>query len=149
MEIWEVLFWAVLSVALIITEIATVQLVAVWFAAGGIAAFISSLFTVPFWAQLIIFIIVSLLLLLATRPIVHRLVSGRKKVATNADSMIGQECVVKERIDNREDVGRVLADGLLWTARTADGGTMEVGESCVVDSIVGVKLIVRRMPEKE
>ena len=58
MEIWEVLFWAVLSVALIITEIATVQLVAVWFAAGGIAAFISSLFTVPFWAQLIIFIIV-------------------------------------------------------------------------------------------
>ena len=76
-----------------------------------------------------------------------RLVSDRKKVATNADSMIGQEAIVKEKIDNREDTGRVLASGLLWTARTVDGSTMEPGETCTVDSIVGVKLIVRRKPE--
>lgn len=147
LEIWEVLFWAVLSVVLIITEIATVQLVAVWFAGGGIAAFIVSLFPTPFWIQLIVFVAVSLFLLLATRPVVRRLISDRKKVATNADSMIGQKAVVKEKIDNREDTGRVLAGGLLWTARTADGSTMEPGETCTVDSIVGVKLIVRRMPE--
>lgn len=147
MEIWEILFWAALSVVLIIAEIVTVELVAVWFAGGGIAAFIVSLFETPFWVQLLVFAVVSLLLLLATRPVVRRLVSDRKKVATNADSMIGQEAIVKEKIDNREDTGRVLASGLLWTARTVDGSTLEPGETCTVDSIVGVKLIVRRKPE--
>ena len=34
MEIWEILFWAALSVVLIIAEIVTVELVAVWFAGG-------------------------------------------------------------------------------------------------------------------
>lgn len=48
MEIWEILFWAALSVVLIIAEIVTVELVAVWFAGGGIAAFIVSLFETPF-----------------------------------------------------------------------------------------------------
>lgn len=148
MEVWEVLFWAVLSVILIVIELATVDLVAVWFAAGGIAAFVASLFSVPFWAQIILFIAASLILLLATRPIVKRLVSDRKKVPTNADSMIGAECVVKERIDNRENTGRVLAGGLLWSARTADGSISEVGETCVIESIEGVKLIVRRLPNQ-
>lgn len=49
MEMWHVLFWAALTVLLIAAEIATVQLVAVWFAAGSLAAFVSSLFGLDFY----------------------------------------------------------------------------------------------------
>ena len=48
MVLWQVLFWAVITIALIIFEFSTVQLVAVWFAAGGLAAFISSFFGLSF-----------------------------------------------------------------------------------------------------
>lgn len=142
------LFWAILSVALIVVEIITVDLVAVWFAGGSIAAFIAALFGTELWLQIIVFIVVSAILLIVTRPVVRRLSSEQKKVATNADSLIGEECLVKERINNLENTGRVLVGGLLWTARTIDGTPAEVGETCVIDSIVGVKLIVRHKPRQ-
>lgn len=143
MEIWQLILWAAMTVILIIVEIATIQLVAVWFAAGSFAAFIAALFVAPLWVQLVVFIVVSILLLLATRPFVRSLLQNRKKVATNADSLIGTICTVKETINNREDTGRVFADGLLWTARSTDGTVIEPDESCIIESIVGVKLIVR------
>lgn len=144
MELWHVLFWAILTVLLIVAEIATVQLVAVWFAVGGLAAFIASFFGVPFYIQVILFIVGSVVLLLATRPIVRRLLRGSKLVHTNADRVLGQECVVREEIDNLRVTGRVFADGLDWTARSADDGvTFPIGAKCVIQEIQGVKLIVQ------
>lgn len=142
------LFWAIATVALIVLEIVTVDLIAVWFAGGALAAFVSSLFISELWLQILVFIVVSAILLIATRPIVRRVSSEQKKVATNVDSLIGKECIVKEEINNLENRGRVLADGLLWTARTADGTSAAIGEICVIDSIVGVKLIVRHKPQQ-
>ena len=82
--LWQVVFWAVLTILLVIVEIVTVQLVAVWFAAGSLAAFISSLFQIDFLVQIVIFIIISVILLAATRPVVKKILKG-KKVHTNAD----------------------------------------------------------------
>ena len=83
MEIWQLILWAAMTVILIIVEIATIQLVAVWFAAGSFAAFIAALFAAPLWVQLVVFIVVSILLLLATRPFVRSLLQNRKKVPSN------------------------------------------------------------------
>ncbi len=141
------LFWAIATVILVIVEFVTVDLIAVWLAGGALAAFLVSLFTGELWLQIVVFIVVSAILLIATRPIVRRISSEQKKVATNADSLIGKECIVKEEIDNLQNTGRVLADGLLWTARTSDGSRAQIGDVCVIESIVGVKLIVRHKPE--
>lgn len=149
MELWHVLFWSALTILLIAAEISTVQLVAVWFAAGSLAAFISSLFGVPFYAQVIIFILGSVFLLLVTRPIVRKMLRG-KRARTNADSVIGQECVVKEQIDNRAATGRVKVNGLFWTARSEDPSVViPVDAVCVIKEIQGVKLIVSPLEEKE
>lgn len=147
MEMWHVLFWAALTVLLIAAEIATVQLVAVWFAAGSLAAFVSSLFGLDFYWQVIVFIAGSVLLLIATRPIVRRIAKG-KQIHTNADSVVGQECVVKEEINNLAGTGRVYANGLFWTARNAEGDqVIPEGEVCEVTEIQGVKLLVRKKAE--
>ena len=141
------LFWAITTVILVVVEFVTVDLIAVWLAGGALAAFLASMFTGEIWLQIVVFIAVSAILLIATRPVVRRISSEQKKVATNVDSLIGKECVVKEEINNLQNTGRVLADGLLWTARTADGSTAQIGDICVIESIVGVKLIVRHKPE--
>lgn len=144
MVLWNVIFWAVLIVLLICAEIGTTQLVAVWFAAGGIIAFIASLFGAPFYVQIIFFILGSILLLVCTRPIVRRFLRNTKKVATNSDRVVGQECVVQEEINNALGTGRVRADGMDWTARSADDQVVcAVGTVCTVQEIQGVKLIVR------
>ena len=143
MEIWHLILWAVLTVVLIVVELVTVELVAVWFAAGSLASCITTLAGGSLWVQLIVFLAVSVLLLIATRPIVRSILKNRTPVATNADSLIGTVCVVKETINNVEDTGRVFADGLMWTARSADGTVIPAETHCIVESIAGVKLIVR------
>lgn len=143
MELWHVLFWAVLTVLLIVAEVATVQMVAVWFAAGSLVAFVCSLFGVPFSVQVIVFILGSVLLLAATRPIVKKLLRGMKKEKVNADRVIGQECIVKEEINNLSGTGRVFADGLDWTARSMDDSVVyPAGMVCEVVKMEGVKLFV-------
>ena len=143
MVLWQVLFWAVITIALIIFEFSTVQLVAVWFAAGGLAAFISSFFGVSFTGQLIIFIAGSLLLLAATRPLVHKLLKG-KHAPTNSDRLIGTQCIVREEVNNLTESGRVFADGLSWSARSADDSQVyPEGTICIITAIKGVKVIVK------
>ncbi len=145
-NLWQVLLWAALTVLLLVVEIATVQLVAIWFAVGSLTAFISSLFGVPFYGQMILFIAGSVVLLVATRPIVRRLLRNTRRVKTNADRVLGRECVVREAIDNLRGTGRVYVDGLSWAARSADDSvTFSVGDTCVVQDIQGVKLIVHAL----
>ena len=87
------LFWAIATVILVIVEFVTVDLIAVWLAGGALAAFLVSLFTGELWLQIVVFIVVSAILLIATRPIVRRISSEQKKVATNADSLIGKNAL--------------------------------------------------------
>lgn len=142
MNITLVIVWAVVTIALVIFELVTVQLVAIWFAAGAFIAFIASLFNAPIQLTIILFILVSIILLLCTRPLAKRLLGG-KKTATNADSIIGETCVVTEKIDNIEGTGRIIVNGLNWTARSSDSDVFfEVNSRCKIVSIEGVKVIV-------
>lgn len=149
MELWHIIFWAVLTAILIISEICTVQMVAIWFAAGSLLAFISSFFQIEFYIQVIIFIAGSLLLLFTTRPFIKKFLNGAK-FHTNADSVIGKKCVVKEEINNLNNSGRVFVDGLDWAARSTDNEIIfPVGAACIATEIQGVKLIVRPMSEED
>lgn len=146
MVLWHIIFWAVLTVILIGSEIATVQLISVWFGAGSLVAFISSFIGIDFYMQVIIFIAVSIILLLSTRPFVKRFLNEKNHVKTNADSLVGRECVVKEEINNLLGSGRVFAGGLDWAARSFDNNVIcRSGESCAITEIQGVTLIVKPM----
>ena len=133
--------WAVLFVVFSILEAVTTQLVSIWFALGSLGAFIAAVFDAPAAAQIMIFIILSVILLLLTRPLAKKLMN-KTIVPTNADSLIGQIGQVIESIDNFKSQGRVAIDGLDWSARSDDGGKIEKGTNVVVKKITGVRLIV-------
>jgi membrane protein implicated in regulation of membrane protease activity len=64
-------------------------------------------------------------------------------VATNADSLIGQEAVVTQKIDNLHSTGAVKINGQEWTARSVvQEHVIDVDEVVMVRAIEGVKLIV-------
>ena len=146
MELWHIIFWAVLTVFLIGVEIATVQLVSVWFGAGSLVAFISSFFISDFYIQVIIFIVVSIILLLATRPLARKFINKNGHVKTNSDSLIGKKCIVKEPVNNLLGTGKVFVDGLLWSAKSASPDFIfHADETCIVTDIQGVKLIIQSL----
>ena len=135
-------FWIVLIVALVVIEAVTVQLVTIWFAVGAIGGLIASAFNLDIWLQVLIFVAVSAITLLATRPLVKRFMKTRKE-PTNADRYIGQTAVVTEAIDNIHGKGAVTVGGLEWTARTTDGTTVAKDALVTVEKIEGAKLIVK------
>ncbi len=136
-----VVFWAVAVVAFVILELATVGLASIWFALGALCALIAALLGAPLWLQIVWFAIISVATLLLTRPLAKKYINS-KTMATNADRVIGGRAVVKERIDDLAGTGAVLADGKMWSARTADGSTVDPGAIVTVREIRGVKLIV-------
>ena len=135
--------WIGLIVVTAAVEAATVQLVTVWFAVGGVAGLIAYAAGLEIWLPILIFAIVSAVALAVTRPLVKKFTNGRR-MPTNADRFIGEKAVVTEKIENDLSKGAVKIGGLEWTARSVDSETAEVGEQVTVEAIEGAKLIVRK-----
>ncbi len=134
--------WAALIVAFGVLEGITAQLVSIWFVIGAIAALIAQLLGATLIVQIIVFIAVSIIALLITRPLVRKKLNTKAE-KTNADRCIGQEAVVIEEIDNLAPTGQVKADGKVWTARSANGEKIPKDSIVTVEKIDGVKLIVQ------
>ena len=139
-------FWLALAVIFLIVEAAVPGLVSIWFAGGALVAFFCVLFGMPVWGQIPVFLIVSVLLVAATRPIAKKY--NRHRTRTNAQSVIGKKAIVKEEIENLAARGLVTVDGMDWTARAeTDEEKIGAGTTVEVLRIEGVKLIVRRLPD--
>ena len=136
----ELFIWGALFVILILVESATAQLVSIWFAAGSLAAMLVSVFTDSLWIQLLVFIGVSFLLLLATRPFIQKL--RLRHDATNADSAVGQEGITIVQINNLMEEGRIKLQGLSWNARSENNEVIPVGTKVKVVRIEGVTAYV-------
>ena len=108
----ELIFWGIVFVAALIAELASFQLVSIWFAVGAAGAFAASMMHMGFAAQLGIFAAVSAALLLVTRPLLKRL-RVDQQLRTNADLNIGEKAVVIEEVDAAHGTGRVRADNIL------------------------------------
>ena len=139
----ETIFWLVLFVILLIIEILTMGLTTIWFAGGALVAFILAFVGFELPVQIIAFLLVSIALLIVTRPIALKFFNQERQ-KTNAESLIGQKAVVLEAIDSLHGAGRVEINGMEWSAKTDEPeNVIENGKVVVVEGIQGVKLIVK------
>lgn len=140
------IIWLCVMVGLGILEAITVQLVAIWFIPGAFLSFALSIFDMipDITMQVVIFFVVSVVALIATRPLVKKWRNKQQPERTNLDRVVGEQGIVKQRIDNLLDEGRVHAIGLDWAARSVDGDQIEEGERVIIRRIDGVKLLVER-----
>ena len=135
-------FWLIIMVVLLIVEAMVPGLVSIWFALGAFAALIGAVGGVLMPGQIVLFLLVSIAALVATRPLVKKYVNGKTQ-HTNADRILGQECVVTEQIDNLAGTGEITVGGKRWTARSADQSVIPKEACVVVERIEGVKAIVK------
>ena len=88
---FESVIWIIICIVMVIAEIATLQLVSIWFAGGALLAFIASFF-LPFEWQFGIFAVYSLALLICTMPLIKKfknLFVGGKNVCSTLNPSNG------------------------------------------------------------
>ncbi|MBQ9018863.1 MAG: NfeD family protein [Bacilli bacterium] len=135
-----VMGWFIAFVILLLIELFTVGLVSIWFAIGAVAAIITTVFTDSILIQTIVFVVVSLISLLLTKPLIKKF-KRFDVTPTNSDRVIGKTGEVTKKISTNK-YGEVKIYGNIWTATSDE--VIEVGKKVKVLSIDGVKLIVKK-----
>ncbi len=137
--------WFALAILLLVVELATTQFVSIWFSAASlVTGIIVAIFPeIPIVWEIIIFVVLSVGALFATRPLVKKL-TAKSNSKTNLDLNIGKTAVVTEEIDNIKETGAVKLNGLVWTARSEDDSVIAVDEVVIFKSISGNKAIVSK-----
>ena len=118
-------------------------LTTVWFAGGALIAFFAAYIHLGIGLQIVLFLAVSILLLVLTRPIAVKYFNQERE-KTNVDSLIGQNAVVLEEINTIKATGRVEVNGMEWSAKTEHTEIIEVNTVVSIKGIQGVKLIVEK-----
>lgn len=138
-------FWLALAIGLLVVEVVTTQFVTIWFAtSAGIVAIITAIaVNFPIYWQIIIFVVLSIALLLATRPLVKKLLKKRTDAQkTNLDLLINNEAIVIEEIENISGRGAVKLRGTVWSAKSEENQVIKEGEIVIFKKIEGNKAIV-------
>ena len=142
------LIWLGLFILLLVIEIITVGLTTIWFAAGALAALAANVLGADLIIQIIIFLAVSVVLLIFTRPWAEKHLN-RKRVRTNYEREIGKVISITEKVDNLNQTGKSVVDGQEWTVRSKnDSEIFEAGALARVAAVSGVKLIVEKCEEE-
>ena len=139
--------WLGLVAVLLVIEALTVGLTTIWFAGGALAAAIAAWAGVGQIVQWILFIVVSLVLLIFTRPVAVRYMN-RGVEKTNVERLIGQKAIVIQKVDNLSQTGQVRVGDVEWMARTrSDDVQIPEKTVAVIKEVQGVKLIVEEVKE--
>ncbi len=138
-------FWIGLILLFVIIEVATVDFTFLMIALGSVGGLVSGLLGAPWWAQILIAGILSLLLLFIVRPAMQRALGrGGDATPTNVEALLGLSGTVTTSFVAGQ--GHVkLANGETWTARLSQATeerSVEAGERVVVTAIDGATAVV-------
>ena len=138
-------FWLSVMVVCVLIEALTLALTSVWAAIAALIMIFVSQTGLPFKWQLLLFLVLTIALIVTTRPFaVKKLKLGKNK--TNVNSLVGQEVLVVKKISPFQK-GEVKAkNGVIWTAQNSDpqsSSEIPEGTVCTIEKIDGNTLSVK------
>ena len=138
---WQ--FWLIASGIFFIAEIITTGFLVFWLGIAGLITMCISFFTDNLMIQASVFVILSAVLILATKPFVNKFVNKKETTEkTNAFSIIGKTAIVIKDIDSINGVGQIKVHGEVWSAEGTNGSNIEKGTKVEIKEIDGVRAIV-------
>jgi membrane protein implicated in regulation of membrane protease activity len=138
------LIWLVVALGLAAAETLTGDLSLLMLSGGALAAAGSSwLLGLPLWADGVVFLVVSVLLLALVRPTARRRLTVGRGPSEPIRELEGKHALVLDRVDGQR--GSVKLEGEVWTARPLDeNDSYEPGEQVTVMHIDGATAVVWR-----
>jgi membrane protein implicated in regulation of membrane protease activity len=134
--------WIVLILVFFTIETLTLEMTFLMLGLGGVAGLVADLAGAPLWGQVIIAAAVAALLLFVLRPpLLRRLRRGEDPARSNIDALRGMRGVVVSTVGPMGGQVR-LANGDIWTARTATSIDITPGITISVTHIDGATAFV-------
>lgn len=137
---WQI--WLIASGVFFIVEIFTVGFLIFWLGIGALLAMLISFLTNNIIIQTAVFVISSGILIFATKPLVNKL-TKTETVPTNVYSVVGKKGIVIEDINYSTGTGQIKSEGEVWSAKTNEQINIPKGTEIEIESIDGVKVIVK------
>ncbi|MCU1513363.1 MAG: NfeD family protein [Microbacteriaceae bacterium] len=139
------IFWLALILVFVIVEVATVDFTFLMLAIGSIGGLDSGLFGLPWWAQVVIAGVLSIVLIFFVRPPLQRAMhKGGDLTPSNVEALLGLSGVVSLAfVDGHGQIK--LSNGETWTAQLSgltENRPVEAGERVVVTAIEGATAVV-------
>jgi membrane protein implicated in regulation of membrane protease activity len=137
--------WFVVAVVLGVIELLGTTFILLWIAVAAAVTGVISLFAPSFGVELTIFVVLSILLLIVTRPLVRRWRGGSPGTyQSNVEQLVGEQGIVVQRVAS-EKSGVVRVGSQTWSAITeSSDGPIERDELIVVEEARSSILLVRR-----
>jgi len=136
------LIWLVAALGLAGAEALTGDMFLLMLGGGALAAAGTSwLFDWPVWADGLVFLVVSVLLLVLVRPALRRRILSGMPESMGIAALEGKHALVLDRVSEHE--GQVKLDGEVWTARPLNEyDVYEPGDQVTVMRIDGATAVV-------
>ena len=133
--------WLILAGVFVIGEVLTSGFLIFWLSLGSLIAMVVSFVSDNIIIQTTTFLISSVILILATKPLVKKF-AATDTVKTNAYSINKKKGLVTKDIDSINSTGQVKIDGELWSAVGVDDINIKKGTEVKILEIKGVKVVV-------
>lgn len=136
------LIWLIVALGLAGAEVLTGDLFLLMLGGGALAAAASAaVFDGPVWADGVVFLVVSVLLVGVVRPALRKRLTSGLPVGSGVEALEGKPALVLDRVSQHE--GQVKLDGEVWTARPLnDHDVYEPGDHVTVMHIDGATAVV-------
>ncbi len=144
---WAWVFWLALILVLLVIEVLSLSLLFLMIAIGSVGGLVAGLLGAPWYVEILVAAVLSLLLLFFVRPPLMRLTRrGADPARSNVDALMNTSGTVVKVFD--DGTGQVkLANGETWTARlTPTSAPLIEGDLVYVDSIDGATAVVSSVP---
>ena len=139
------LIWLIAALVLAGAEVLTGDFFLLMLGGGALAAAGTNwLFDLPIWANGLVFLIVSVLLLVGVRPALRMRMTTGKGLPEPMKALEGKSALVIDRVARHE--GQVKLDGQVWTARPLnDDDIYQPGDHVTVVHIDGATAVVSKI----
>ena len=136
------LIWLVVALGLAGAEALTGDLFLLMLGGGALAAAgTAAVFDWPIWADGVVFLVVSILLLGLVRPALRRRFTSGPALETGPEALEGKPALVLDRVSQHQ--GQIKLEGEVWTARPLnDHDVYEPGDQVTVMRIDGATAVV-------
>ena len=136
------LIWLIVALVLAGAEVLTGDMFLLMLGGGAlVTSGVQWGFDWPIWADGVVFLVVSVLLLVLVRPALKRRLTPRAPETIGIKALEGKRALVLDRVARHG--GQVKLDGEVWTARPFnDDDVYEPGEQVTVMHIDGATAVV-------
>ena len=132
--------WTGILLICIVIECFTFSLTTIWAALASVPLIFISRTSLSLQVQILIFAVITLLLIIGTRPLALKLL--RKEKNENINNLEGQKVIVTKKITATEKGEAKASNGVIWTAKSNNSSEIEKDSVCRILKIEGNTLIV-------